>query len=109
MGAAPSIGTTLIPLGLHVGQPDVADAVRILADLGGDLFVARHLLRARGVVALLHRELFPIGVGARGSVARVNRNLAAILPTALQSVTSPVKICSTCFLVRSVIGFCCSR
>ncbi len=26
-------------------------------------------------------------------------------PTALQSLTSPVKICSTCFLVRFLIGF----
>ena len=26
-------------------------------------------------------------------------------PTALQSVTSPVKICSTCFFVRPLIGF----
>ena len=28
-------------------------------------------------------------------------------PTALQSVTSPVKICSTCFLVSPLIGLAC--
>ena len=36
----------------------------VLADFGGDLLVAGHLLRARRVVALLHRQLLEVGVGA---------------------------------------------
>src|SRR6266550_3232326 len=49
---------------LDVCHADITDAVWIFAHLGGDLFVAGHLLRARGVIALLHRQLLEIGVSA---------------------------------------------
>jgi hypothetical protein len=62
---------------IHVGQADIAYAVCVLAHFRRDLLVPSHLLRAACIISLLHREFFPIGVGARGSVAGVDRDFAA--------------------------------
>src|SRR6266576_2004425 len=49
---------------LGVCHADITDAVWIFAHFGRDLFVAGHLLRARGVIAFLHSQLLEIGVSA---------------------------------------------
>ena len=49
---------------LGVRHADITDAVWIFPYLSGDLFVAGHLLRTASVIALLHRQLFEVGVGA---------------------------------------------
>src|SRR6266404_668441 len=59
-----------------VGESDITSAVWIFADLGGDLLVPRHFLRARRVIALLHRQFLKVGIGARRSVTSVNGNLS---------------------------------
>src|SRR4030095_2739811 len=60
-----------------VRHADITDAVWIFAHFGCDLFVAGHLLRTASVIALLHRQLLEIGVGAGRSVTSVNRDLTA--------------------------------
>jgi hypothetical protein len=56
----------------------MADTIGILSHFSSDLFVSRHLLRAACVVELFHRQFFPVGISARGSVASVDRNSARL-------------------------------
>src|SRR5205814_3920594 len=61
----------------YVSQSNITGAVRIFPDFLRDLLVAGHLLRIRRVVALLHRQFLELRVGARRSIASVNRNFSA--------------------------------
>src|SRR5207249_685552 len=54
-----------------------SDAAWILTDFGRDLFVSSHLLRALGVIALLHRQFLELRVCAGRGVAGVDRDFPA--------------------------------
>ena len=49
-----------------------------LSHFSSDLLVSHHLLRATCAVELFHRQFFPVGISARGSVASVDRNFDGV-------------------------------
>lgn len=49
-----------------------------LSHFSRDLLVSHHLLRATCAVELFHRQFFPVGISARGSVASVDRNFDGV-------------------------------